>query len=143
MREESERLRKCRCFRAFVFIILNLPMWYYPTVIDIPYSDFALELQKWEERKKLQEVLFVNNRSTRSLMFFKIGVFKKFAGKHLCWSLFLIKLQAFMTATLLKLDLYYRETTTQCFLMNFVKLLRTPFWKMFWKNTSGRLLFKE
>ena len=44
-----------------------------------------------------------------------------------------------MTATLLKLDLYYRETTTQCFLMNFVKLLRTPFWKMFWKNTSGRL----
>ena len=36
-------------------------------------------------------------RSSRSLMFFEIGVFKNFAvfaGKHLCWSLFLIKLQA-------------------------------------------------
>ena len=33
----------------------------------------------------------------RSQMFFKIGVLKKFAkftGKHLCWSRFLIKLQA-------------------------------------------------
>ena len=27
---------------------------------------------------------------------------RKFAGKHLCWSLFLIKLQAFTSATLLK-----------------------------------------
>ena len=37
----------------------------------------------------------------------KKGVLKKFAnltGKHLCWSLFLIKLQAFRPATLLKRD---------------------------------------
>ena len=37
-------------------------------------------------------------RSSRSLMFFEIGVLKNFAnfaGKHLCWSLFLIKLQAY------------------------------------------------
>ena len=36
-------------------------------------------------------------RSSRSQMFFKIGVLKNFAifaEKHLCWSLFLIKLQA-------------------------------------------------
>ena len=36
-------------------------------------------------------------RSSRSQMFFKIDVLKNFAnftGKHLCWSLFLIKLQA-------------------------------------------------
>ena len=36
-------------------------------------------------------------RSSRSQMFFKIGALKNFAmftGKHLCWSLFVIKLQA-------------------------------------------------
>ena len=37
----------------------------------------------------------------------KIAVLKNFAiftGKHLCWSLFLIKLQPWRTATLLKID---------------------------------------
>ena len=40
-------------------------------------------------------------------MFCKNGALKNFAiftGKHQCWSLFLIKLQAFMPATLLKRD---------------------------------------
>ena len=40
-------------------------------------------------------------------MFFKIAVLKKFAiftGKHLSWSLFLIKMQGFMPATLSKRD---------------------------------------
>ena len=44
-------------------------------------------------------------RSSRSQNFFKIGVLKNFAlfaRKHLCWSLFLIKLQFFKHATLLK-----------------------------------------
>ena len=44
-------------------------------------------------------------RSSRSQMFFKIGALKDFAnvtGKHLCWSLILIKLQAFSPSTLLK-----------------------------------------
>ena len=31
--------------------------------------------------------------------------FRKFTGKHLCWSPFLINLQAFRTAILLKLDI--------------------------------------
>ena len=38
---------------------------------------------------------------------FKIGALKNYAiftGKQLCWSLFLIKLQAFMPGTLLKRD---------------------------------------
>ena len=42
-------------------------------------------------------------RSSRSQIFFKIGALKIFAifiGKHLCWSLFLIKLKAFRPATL-------------------------------------------
>ena len=40
-------------------------------------------------------------------MFFKIGVlniFTKFTGKHFCGSHFLINLQAFRSATLLKSD---------------------------------------
>ena len=46
-------------------------------------------------------------RSSRSQMFLKIGVLKKFAifiGKHLCWCLFLIKLLGFRPATLFKRD---------------------------------------
>ena len=42
-------------------------------------------------------------------VFCKKSVLKNFAnfiGKYLCWSLFLIKLQTFMTATLLKRDSY-------------------------------------
>ena len=60
-------------------------------------------------------VVFIKNRcrSSRSQMFFKVDVFKNFAiftGKHLCWSLFLIKLQAF-----------------RCFPVNIAKFLRVAF----------------
>ena len=40
-------------------------------------------------------------------MFFRITVLKKFAiftGKHLSWSIFLVRMQDFMLATLLKRD---------------------------------------
>ena len=56
----------------------------------------------------------------------KVGVVKNFAnftGKHLFWSLFLIKLQA-----LLK-----RDSNTGVFLWNLQKFLRTPILQ----NTSG------
>ena len=46
-----------------------------------------------------------NYKISRSQMFFKIDVLKtfvSFTGKHLRWSLFLIKLQSFRCATLLK-----------------------------------------
>ena len=55
-------------------------------------------------------------RSSRSQMFFKIGFAKNFAffkGKRLCSSLFLVKLQAFRDATLLK-----RDSNTGVFLCN-------------------------
>ena len=57
-------------------------------------------------------------------MFCKKGILKNFAkltGKHLCLSLFLIKLHAWLAA-LLKKRLWYK-----CFSVNFAKLLRTPF----------------
>ena len=47
------------------------------------------------------------DRSSRSQIFFKIGVLKnfaKFTRKQPCWSLFLITLQAWKPATLLKGD---------------------------------------
>ena len=46
-------------------------------------------------------------RSSRWQMFFKIGTLKYFViftGKQLCWSLFLINLQTWRPATLLKKD---------------------------------------
>ena len=75
-------------------------------------------------------------RSSRSLMFFKIGVKKFnrfkiglklqniaiFIGKHLCWSLFLIRLQAFQDCNFIKMRLQHR-----CFPVNIAKFLRTTF----------------
>ena len=63
-------------------------------------------------------------RSSRSRIFFKLDVLKNFAsltGKHLCWSLILIKLQALRPATLLKTD-----SNTSVFLWN---------WRSFFMNS--------
>ena len=62
------------------------------------------------------------NKSSHSEIFFKIGVLKNFAiftGKHLCLSLFLIKLQLCNFA---KQRLQHRY-----FPANFAKFLRTAF----------------
>ena len=59
----------------------------------------------------------LNFRSSRREAFSKKGVlrnFAKFRGKHLCQSLFLIKL------------LFYQKRD-RCFPVNFAKFLRTPF----------------
>ena len=56
-------------------------------------------------------------------MSFNIDVLKDFAiftGKHLCWNLFLIKIQAWRPATLLKKRLQHR-----CFPVNVAKFLIT------------------
>ena len=70
-------------------------------------------------------------RSRRSHMFFKIGLFTNFAvftGKHLCWSLILIKLQAWRTTTLLN-----RDSNTVVFLW----ILRNFYEQPFLQNTGG------
>ena len=67
-------------------------------------------------------------------LFYKKSVlrnFTQFTGKHLCLSLSFNKVAVLRPATLLKKKLWYR-----CLPLNFVKLLRTPFFQ----NTSGRLL---
>ena len=53
-----------------------------------------------------QQIVWIN-RSSRSQMFFKIGILKNFAiitGKHLCWSVFSIELQTWRSAALLNRD---------------------------------------
>ena len=56
--------------------------------------------------------------------------FANFTGKHLCWSLFFTKLQAFSPAVLLKIDSY-----TSVFLWNLINSEEHLFWR-----TSKRLL---
>ena len=74
------------------------------------------------------------SRSSHQRCSMKKGVLKnftKFTGKHLCQSLFFNKVAGLRPTTLLKKRLWHK-----CFLVNFGKFLRTPFWQ----NTSGRLL---
>ena len=54
--------------------------------------------------------------------------FTNFTGKHLCWSLFLTKLQTFRPTTLLK-----RDFNTGVFLRNLWKFLK----HLFLQNASG------
>ena len=63
-------------------------------------------------------------RSSRSQMFFKTGLknFANFTGKHLYWSLFLIKLEALRPSTLLK-----RDSNTGVFLFNLRNFLKHLF----------------
>ena len=71
-------------------------------------------------------VFLVWHRSSRPEVFCKKGAlrnFTKFTGKHLCQSLFSNKVAGLRPATLLKKRPWHR-----CFLMNFTKFLRTPFY---------------
>ena len=90
----------------------------------------------------IAEHLFLRNRSSLLQMFFKISVlidFANFTGKHLCWSLFLIKLQS------LKVCNFIKNTPTRCFPVKFAKYLNTLFLQniygnCFWRNASWWLL---
>ena len=76
-------------------------------------------------------IVFWGSRSSLSQMFFKIGVLKNFAnfiGKHQCWNIFLIKLQAWRPSTLLK-----RDSNAGVFLLN----LRYFTEHFFLKSTPG------
>ena len=67
------------------------------------------------------------SRSSRPEVFCKKGDLKnfaKFTGEHLCQSLFFNKVADLRFVALLKMRLWHR-----CFPVNFVKFLRTPFFK--------------
>ena len=68
----------------------------------------------------------------------KKGVLKNFAsftGKHPCWSLFLIKLQAFRVATLLK------ETPTQVFSSEICEIFKNTYFEEFLRMTASVVPF--
>ena len=70
------------------------------------------------------DINLVKLRSSPSQMFLKIGVLKNFAiftGKHLCWGLFLLKLQA------QGLQLYYKESPTQMFSCEYCETFKNSF----------------
>ena len=65
-----------------------------------------------------------SHRNSRPEVFCEKGVlrnFAKFKGKHVCLSLFLIKLQVLCLQHVLK-----KGAWQMCFLVNFAKFLRTP-----------------
>ena len=81
-----------------------------------------------------------NLRSSRSQMFFKIGVLKNFpmlAKKHLCSSLFLIKLGPWGPVFLLKTRFQHR-----CFPVNIPEFLRAAFlWNTFCSYSDYKILW--
>ena len=80
------------------------------------WNEKTVWLTKWSQRGIYS--------SSRSQMLFGVGILKNFAnftGKHLCWSPFLIKLQAW---NFIKKRLQHR-----CFPAKFAKFLRTAFFK--------------
>ena len=79
---------------------------------------------------------FAVYRTSCEQMFLKIGVLNKFAiftGKHLCWSIFLIKLEAWNPA-----NLFIRDSNTVVFLwivrkvLLYLKLNARTTLKLFW-----------
>ena len=74
---------------------------------------------------KLYLICLAEARSSRSQMFFKIGILKKivtFTRRHLCWNLFFNEVEAFRPATLLKKRLLHRF-----FPVNTAKCSKTAF----------------
>ena len=67
------------------------PSNHFPLGYVVLFSSFFLKYKTWY-------------RSTRSQVFFKISVLKISQYSHLSWSLFFIKLKAFMLVALLKRD---------------------------------------
>ena len=63
-------------------------------------------------------------KSSRLLIFFKVGIIKNFAifaGKHLCWDLFLIKLRVYRSAKFSKID----SSTSVC--CGYCKIFKNSF----------------
>ena len=64
--------------------------------------------------------------------------FVHFTGKQFCWSLFLIKLQVFRPATLIK-----RDSKTVSFPVKFAKFFRTPLLKNIYELMIQVILIKS
>ena len=106
--------------------------WYLIRFACIFLGFFFVSMPFYKSENSAVCILFHKIRSSRSHMFFKIGVLKKFTvfrGKHQRWSLFMIKLQTWRPAKRLQ----HRR-----FPVNIAKFLRTPFLQ----STSGGCVCK-
>ena len=75
--------------------------------------------------------LLKQSESSHSQMFFKIVSLKNLAivtGKHLCWGLFLIKLQAFRPETLFKKDSNTGVSCQYCKIFKSSNLIKQLWW---------------
>ena len=105
-------------------------------ICQLPFAT-GRKMFKSIERQSLFISLYIYSsyRSSPLEVFCKKGVLKNFKSsnihwKHLCWTLFVIKLQRF------SLQLYYkRDYLTEVFHVNITKFSR----KSFFQDTSGRL----
>ena len=84
---------------------------------------------------------FHNKKSSHSQLFFKIDIVKSFAiftGKHLCWNLFLIKLQG-------ALNFIKKRFRHRCFPVNIAKFFSTAFFikQVRWLLLNGIMLNKH
>ena len=92
--------------------LLNQSKHKYISIFALSTNTFVLSrtdvlLMLLQQGKLQQQILHGISRSSRPGVFCKnvaLKTYAKFKGKHLCWSLFLIKLWAFRPATLLKRD---------------------------------------
>ena len=118
-------------FKEDICVELCLNHWFES---DWYFCNIAQSRWFWKSlsRKKVLNQHFLKSLhvTSHTQMFFKIGVLRNiaiFTEKHLCWSLFLIKLQALRAATLFKTDF-----STGVFLW----ILRNFYEQLFLKNTS-------
>ena len=90
---------------------------------------FYVSLCHYVSTKKFQKHLFGDILQNRV-----VKIFAKFTEQHLCWSLFLIKLQPSGLELFLKKKLQHR-----CFPLNFVKFIRTPFFTEHLQTTASEI----
>ena len=90
-------------------------------------GDFIFDFKRVCHSHRISFLLITSGRGSHQRCSVKKGFLKnfiKFTGKHLCQSLFLIKLQASGLQLFKKKKLWHR-----CFPVNFAKFLGTPFYR--------------
>ena len=136
-----------KCFQYAATVANIIPFINKYNWEEISYPSKLVDQKTFEKSNPTNglNVLYTKDRSSRSQIFFKIGVLKisvNFTGKHLCWSLFLIKLREDLgPATLLK-----RDSNTDVFLLNFKNTFFTEYLRRMLlqrKRNMSSLYFKS
>ena len=116
------KIIKCKWKKSSIFLLkklytllLLISSWFYEICQD---SSYLMSSQCYRPKLPLYTKIIQFYESSHSHVFFKRGVLKNFAnirGKHLCWSLFLIKLQAFRLLRVAELPNYLKNIWDKVF----------------------------